>query len=542
MTYHESASGLMIPAAANTALSESAQTTVQLAIMEATIHDLRLQIHEAGWLRLDESGAVEFSREDLGKIVAWSRAAYLKNPLIRRGVEVAALYVFGQDLSVNAEDDGVQAVIDRFWRDNASTLTGQQASRLLEVEREVTANVFLALFPDRATGQVRVRNVPMEEVKRIVCNPEDRAEVWYYERQWHERPIDGGQAVQRKALYPDWRYAPATKPESVSGQDGATLEVRWDSPLCHVKAGAFPHWRWGVPEVYAALDWARAYKEQLEDDATRSRALARFAWRMTTNGGQNGVAAAKTRLGTTLGVGLGGETNPPPVAGSAFIADKSVGLDPIRIAGSTLDPDHSRPARLMASAALGIPDHFFDADVGNYATASTMDRPTELRFSEIRQMWRDVLRELVQYVIDADLAASGGLLRGMRPTDEQREVDLAWPDLLEEDVTERVDAINTAAPYLSDELTARLMMVALGVEDVDGELAKVQAEQAAKAERAEQMAKQTQRLPEEPTPTEAQESAVTITDADLADAQAWWDSRFPELKGILDGKPEDEDE
>lgn len=494
--YLESAAGLMVPR--NGHGPASGQAAAMADLYESTIADLRLQIQELGFLRLDGGSGDEFSRHDLGSIVAWCRAAYLKNPLVQRAVEIGALYVWGQDLTVDATDDTVQAVVDRFWKDNRATLTGQQASRSIEVELQVTGNVFLALFPDTITGTVRVRSVPMEEVKEIVCNPEDRTDVWYYRREWTERPV-GGTPVTRKALYPDWHHRPASQPAGIGD-----LEVYWDTPFLHVRVGAFTHWRWGVPEVYAALDWARAYKEELEHDHTRSSALARFAWQVSTKGGRAGVAAVKARLQTTLGTANGTETNPPPVAGSAAVMGEGTTLDPIRIAGATLDPEHSRPARLMASAALGIPDHFFDADVGNFATSKTLDRPTELRFNERRQLWRDVLMDLIQWAIDRDLEATRGLLP-QTITEEQREVQLSWPDLLERSVTERIQAVVDAATLsgretagtISEETVSRLLLVALGVEDVAGELGKIAVERAARAAKAAALAQQTQPNPDD---------------------------------------------
>lgn len=442
------------------------------SIQESRISQLEFQLEEQGWFRLDQSAGREFSRDALGKLVDLARVSYLKNPIINRAVEIGALYVWGQDLSRDIRDPDVKAVIDRFEFENRRTLTGQQASRGLEVELQIAGNVFLALFPNALTGQVAVRTVPMEEITRIVCNPQDRYEPWYYERRWSEYPLDGGQATERRAYHPDWNYAPGDRPTAIG-----TDPIRWDAPLAHIKVGAFPHWRWGVPEVYPALDWARAYKELLEDDATRSRALAKFALKVTTTGGKEGVDAAKAKLGTTLGTNGGGtETNPPPTTGATFIrGNLGADLEPIRIAGATLPTDHSRPARIMASAGLGVSDHFFDADVGNHATASTLDRPTELRFSERRQLWRDFRMELAQWIIDRDLEASAGLLPAAID-DEQREVTYVWPDLLERSVTERVTAIvdaatlrgQPAAGTMPDDLISRQLMTALGVDDIDG--------------------------------------------------------------------------
>lgn len=478
-------SGLWLPRSPNGhALRESVSEYQRtIALLEARISQLELQLEEQGWLRLADIGGREFSRDALDRIVELARVAYLKNPLIKRAIEVAALYVWGQDLSVNVADEDVRLVIDRFWRENRQTLTGQQASRLLEVELQVTGNVFLVLFPDRITGNVKVRQIPVEEIRSIVTNPEDRTEVWFYERQWTEQSIDGLSFRTIRAYYPDWRYQPTSRPAAING-----VEIRWEAPILHVKAGAFPHWLWGVPEVYAALDWARAYKELLEDDATRSRALARFAWSLTTKGGAGAVQAAKLKLGSTLGTpGTGGETNPPPTVGSTFIAGDGVTLEPVRIAGATLPTDHSRPVKLMAAAALGLPETFFgDVDVGNLATAKSLDRPTELRFSERRQLWRDVFSDLLQWVIDRDLEATRGILAGRQLSDDERQVNLSWPDLLERSVTERVQAIVDAATLAGRDLAgtipretvSRLLLVALGIDDVDAELQRLADEEA----------------------------------------------------------------
>jgi hypothetical protein len=506
--FHEASNGLFLPESLNGsgAVSER-QYALTVALLESRIGELEVRLQEDGWQRIDRIGAGEFSRETVGRIADLGRVYYLKNPLINRAVEIGALYVWGQNLSVSAIDESVQLVMNRFWEENARVFTGQQASHALEVELQCTGNLFLALFPDYVTGLVRVRPIPLEDMHEIITNPEDRYEPWYYKRKWKQRSLDG-KDVDLEAYYPDWRYQPAQRDDSIGN-----TPIFWDAPVLHVKTGAFPHWRWGVSEIYAALDWARSYKEQLEDDATRSRALARFVWQITTKGGAAGVAAAKAKLATTLGIDGVGETNPPPVSGAAFIAGEGNSLDPLRISGATLPTDHSRPARLMASSGLGLPDHFFDADVGNHATASTLDRPTELRFTERRQMWLDVFTDLCQWLIDVDLAAIGGLLPRATLTEETRQVDFSWPDLLERSVTERVSAIREAATLngqtpqgtMTRETLAREMLVAIGVDDVDGEIARLEEEWELQDERKDAMAALAARAASTPTTTPAPE-------------------------------------
>lgn len=545
--YAETNAGIVFPLAA---VQESTRgRDVMIELLESRLQQLELEMAEQGWTRLGDNAGREFNRQALGNIIDLARIMTLKNPLINRAVDVGALYVWGQDLSVKTAHDLVKLVCDRFDQDNTKTVTGQQASRLLDVERRVAGNIFLALFTNRITGNVTVRPVPIEEMTRIITNPEDRVDVWYYERTWYEQAVNGTTGAERRAAYPDIDYQPVDRPASLATANG-TIEIRWDSPVMHIKSGAFLHWLWGVPEVYAALDWATAFKGMLEDDATRSRALSKIAVRITTDGGKPAVDAAKARLASTLGVGNGRDTNPPPAAGATFVGDKSVGYDPIKLAGTMLDPDHSKNARLMVASAIGLPDTILSGDVdqGTLATAKSLDRPTELSYAEDREVWKEVRGRLYQFAIDADLAATRGILPKTLTADE-RQVDLSFPDLLEPDVTARVTAVNTAAPFLPEELTARLMMTALNVENIDEELAKLatEKEQAAKraAELAAQQAKtaqQQQPPPGQQPPVPAKEAALTevgddgvLTLSDVLGIIDWWKGAVPaKYAGLLD--------
>jgi hypothetical protein len=187
---------------------------------------------------------------------------------------------------------------------------------------------------------------------------------------------------------------------------------------------------------------------------------------------------------------------PWPASRSTFIGAEGVDLKAMSVGGAMPPADHSRPLRVMTAAGVGLPDTFFgDADVGNHATASTLDRPTELMANERRNLWRDTYSDLLAFVIDRAATAPLGPLRkwaaAVNPdgtvlwrddpaTGEPFDVhvDLDWPDLLEADVTKRVGAIVSAATLdghpavgtIPPETLSRLLMGALGVDDLDDEL------------------------------------------------------------------------
>jgi hypothetical protein len=460
-----------------------------------------LEQENVGWNQLTSLGEMEFSRAGLRDITRLARLYYLKNPLVNRGVNVQALYVWAQGVEIEAEAEEVNEVIQDFLEDpkNKAELTSHQAQTLTEVDLEVTGNLFLVLFVDMVSGRVRIRSIPMTQADEIICNPEDAKEPWYYKRVWSIDQFDmsTGVTVSKAATvyYPDWQYKPKNRPPTIAGH-----ETRWNEPVYHVKVGALKDMRFGLSEVYQALDWAKAYKSFLENWSTIMQAYARFAMRLTTPGGKAGIAAAKAKLGTTL-TQTSGETNPPPLMGSTFIGLPGANVEPIKTAGATTSAESGRPLKLMAATAVGLPETFFgDASVGTLATAKSLDRPTELKFVDRQQLWRDILQDICQFVIDASARATRGKLKGKvalndfgdetviltginKETGEQisRRVTITFPPILERDMDARINAIVTAATLdgkaqagtMDTRTLVRLLLTALGVEDVDELLDKI---------------------------------------------------------------------
>lgn len=441
-----------------------------LLLFQERLAELEFALEDQGWERLMQGGDREFSRDALKRICSLSRLMYLKNPLINRAVSLQAAYVFGQGVNISSENEAANVTIQAFLDDpaNQAELTSHQSRMLKEVDLTVLGNIFFVLF--KATdGAVKVRSISVDEVVDIVCNPEDAKEKWYYKRVWTPRAFNTANGLyegqQQEAYYPDWRYNPSQQVGTIGGKP-----VHWDSPVYHLKVGGMSEMRFGVPETYAALDWATAYKAFLEDVATQMRALTRFAHQLTTKGGARGVAAAKTRLNTTLGSNA--ETNPPPMAGSMFIASEGTSLNPMNVANAAVKAEDGRRFLLMVAAATGLPETFFgDASVGTLATAKSLDRPTELKMIDRRTLWADCYKDLLGFVL-AKKENRDGMDIVM---DADVQIDVQFPALLEHDVKESVDAIvsaatlggNTLAGTMEVELVARMLLTALGEDDVD---------------------------------------------------------------------------
>lgn len=494
--------------------SLGAQLAVEAAqndfLMER-LAELELALEDEGWSRLAADTAWEFSRDGIDRIIALSRLNTLKNPLIKRGVTIKANYVFGQGVEIEARDADVNTIVQQFLddRSNAAELFSAKARTLKDRTLTTDGNVVFVLFPNKLTGHVSIRSISVDEVRDKIVNPNDRQETWFYLRRWTERDwsfLDGGfgdRLRTREAWYPDWRYEP---PAGQRVESIMRIPVRWDTPIYHVTVGELDGMRFGIPETYAALDWAKAYKLFLEDWATIVRSLSRFAWQQTV---KKNPSRAAQRLGSTVATGTG-ETNPSPAAGSVYSSVEGNQLKPIPKTDATVDAESGRPLAMMVAAALGVPVTWLLADpglTGARATAETLDRPTELEFTSRQDLWVDVYRDLAGYQVDWAIRALVGPLDGRAELGpdgkqrwvlddvtiddpiagtktmtgaERRTIDVTFPPLTEHDVVQMVQAIVAAdgTEKINPKVILRLLLTVLGVENVDEHVANFDDEQA----------------------------------------------------------------
>ncbi len=476
-----------------TILQELQQSNFNNEVLVERMAELELALEDANWMRMMFDGQQEFSRDGIRKITDLARMMFIKNPLVNRAVLVQALYVWGQGVNVKYKNPVLNKVLQAFWDDpkNRAELTSHQAQIYKEYDLRVESNIFFVFFTRPSDGRVRVRTLPFDEITEIISDPEDAKTPWYYVRAWTEQGIDKlGRRVQRsrKVLYPDWQYKPKAKPVKISG-----MEIKWDTPVYHVRTGGMSAWKFGVSEIYQAIDWARAYKEFLEDVASLMRAYSRFAWKRVTKGGKKAIAAEKAKMASTLATagGTSTETNPSPVTGAMAFMAEGTDLQPMQVRGASISPEDGRRLLLMVAAAVGLPETYFgDVSVGTFATAKTMDRPTELAMKERQTLWTDVLKAIFDYVMrqalkyNSDVKALGSIesIDDVDVTEEQivwnkdvnTMLDIDFPPVLEKDVQAAVQAVITALTLngqelklLDEQLATRLILKALAEDDVD---------------------------------------------------------------------------
>jgi hypothetical protein len=426
-------------------LRESAaiQTVAQF---KETLWELELALEDRGWVRETALAQLEFSRYGVGRLITHIRIASIKNPLIKRGAEICKLYVFGRGVEIRCEDDSGNDVVQAFLDANKS-----ETSHIALAEKETSIQTDGSLYfglPTDGKGNVAVKMIEPLEIMDVVTEADDSSKILYYMRQWSQMDLDPKTGIQTpkqvKAAYPSLELV--NSGVQILPQIG-TYPVNAEMPIYRVRAGSSPpKWRWAVPPLYASVDWARAYKDFLEDWATIQRALARFALMVETKGGPAAIASYQALLSTTFGDSGGTtiERNPPPTRGAAHIGGDQTKITPFKSAGSTDSPEQARRLLLMNASAQGMPETFYgDASTGSLATAQSLDRPTELKFREMQQRWIETITCILAYVLDVSKTTPGGRLKEARasnPAPQPLTIVVKFPSVLEHDVQTMVQA------------------------------------------------------------------------------------------------------
>lgn len=443
--------------------------------LSESMRQLELSREDFGWSLLGGGDKDQFQRSSLTKHAQLCRVFAVANPLVKRALALRAAYVFGQGVGTIAKGEKVNAVVQD-WLDDPEVreaFAGAEAQRRNELALGTEGNVFISMFTDPLTGRVRPRVVPFDEITEVVTDPQDSMTVQYFRRDFSVAN-ELGNSTARTEYHPALNFRPRTRQKRYG--DSATelgKPIIWDAPIYQVKVNALPGWDFGIGDAFAALPWARMYKEFLENWALYMDALSKIAYQRVDASGKNSARSARSALETMAAIR----------PGSSVDATDGTKLEAVSKSGATLDADSGRQLAAMVGTSFGIPVTMLLADPGQTgarAVAETLDTPTRLEMESRQEVWREARRQLLNYVIDQAVIAPAGALRGqgrirwdrdqlivtMNNTEDKTLVT-TFPSLEKVSVDVLVDALVAAAEYLPPRLLTERIMRAIGVSDVD---------------------------------------------------------------------------
>ena len=475
--------------------------------------DIELALQNVEWRREINLSWLEFSRWGIQQIILISRLYYIKNPLLRRAIDVCSAYVFGRGVEVTSTDDSANDVLKEFFERNKKVF-GMNGMLDNEKRKYYDGNLFFAIFADAEdTGETNCRLIDATEVQEVVTDPEDGDREILYKRIWTYRDFDA--ATGRTQLRTETRWYPAIGVTQIRGGKPATIgsdPIDWTTPVYHRVCGNVAKWTMGCPIIYPAIAWAKTSTEYLEACLTVAQSHAQIAWNLTTKGGQAALEGMKQQLQTTVNASPSNslwDTNPPATDASIFGSGPGTTLAPVMQRGKGINPAEVKEYRNMVGMVVGIPPTWLgDMETANLSTATTLDRPTELGFRAKQVQWEEDLIIISKFVLETSGKAANGKLReawrlrdrdskviciteaprktladgrrvydeAAKPADDEIQVRVTFPAIREGDVPALIKAIVEAMTLdnkggqivgIDEREGVRLLFEQLGVEDIE---------------------------------------------------------------------------
>jgi len=308
---------------------------------------------------------------------------YCANPLAYAIVEQSTNFVLGGGVRIVARDARVQRVVDRFWHDTENRM--DQRVYAIQTELELFGEQFLRFFVDPLTGRTVIRQLDPLHVEQIETDPNDLDRPLRY---LYHPPLP---APQSRVQSPEFE---GERPrDSRRWTRDPVLGGEWVDAgnVLHVAINKVSNALRGRSDLAPLLPWLRRYDEWLADRVRINKFKGAFLYDVTLEGMQPPeIARTRASYAEPIEPGTVLFHNEREVWRAV---QPQIGADDVK--------DDGRAIRLLIAAGAGVPEHYLsEGGNANRATAAEMGLPAIKRFQRRQEILRDLLRRVVERVLD----------------------------------------------------------------------------------------------------------------------------------------------
>jgi len=397
-----------------------------------------LNLEDKGWTNLSQGSNVIPADQRIST-VRDARVYSLKDPLAARAVNLMTDYSFGRGITWNCEDEPADKILTDFWYSPANqALFSAKGQRKSSNKLLVDGEIFLAVF---LGNEPTIRRVDPLEITEFITDPDDVENVRYYKRDWAD--VQG-------SSHEDYYCSFANiEDKECKDSSGASHQKTQDALIYHLAINDLG--QRGNSYLLPALEWIKLYRKFLASRVAVMLALARFAWKAKTKGGQAAVNAMKAKL-----------HEEEVKAASTVVENEAVDLQPIRTdSGAGQAYQDGRQLKLQISAGTGWPEQYFgDISIGNLATAKTVELPVQKMCESYQAIWQGAYEDIF-----------GLVLTHNKVSEDKQYVDMDFPVVSEEMASAMAESI-TKLCGVFPEFTAsqdiqQVALMTLGVKNVN---------------------------------------------------------------------------
>lgn len=260
--------------------------------LREAVRDLSLYLEDLNWTKLGEGWEQDASGLSLHAVKENAdvlQSLLTINPTIKKAMNARVGYIWGRGVNIDTGNESLKKRVIESSR-NKATLFSENAYWELESTLATDGN----LWAQRNKQTNEIIRIPLEHIGGWVCDEDDpsRVNYWLVEYVRDVQNFQTGAVTQKEIKY----FVPAhdAEPTKTTNIDGVKIDRRFE--MVHLAVNRQRSWILGVPDILAAMFWAKAHKELYEAGTTFVKAQGRFAAKVTSKtetGGQNAAATVR---------------------------------------------------------------------------------------------------------------------------------------------------------------------------------------------------------------------------------------------------------
>lgn len=356
-------------------------------------------IARAGFRRITAPGSQVIPPRDLHPLAQEQmlRIAFYQwqqNAIAQWMIETTIDFTLGEGASVEADDDDLRDVIQKFWCDPVNQLDRRLDSFAREFR--LYGELILPAFTNEADGHVRLGYVDPLEVDKIIADPDNLLLLTAVVLKGRTGSEQRGKVL--KVIRPetdrasaDYGYLMGVRP----GERDPFLGVTYDGATFLHQTNKLSNGQRGRSDLLPLFDWCDGYDQWLFDSLDQATLFNSFVWDATLEG------ASEPQIAEWL------EKNKTLKRNQIFAHNEKLTLEPKVADLKAMDKDtFARQIRGNIVGTRSFPEHWFGlaGDV-NFASAKEMGLPPVKRLSRIQNELRYLITDLVTFQIHQAILA-----------------------------------------------------------------------------------------------------------------------------------------
>ena len=400
-----------------------------------------LNLEDEGWVNLSTKGTEVIPDAARQTVAREARLYSLRDPLCRRAVALMTDYSFGPGITWTMKDEPAKKLLETFWKSPANKpMLSPKGQRKSSNKLLVDGELFLAVFLG-PKGQSTIRRIDTLEITEFITDPDDKENVRYYKREWVDAQTQGHTDYYRSFAN--------TKDVACKDSAGTSRQKTAEALVYHLPINDLG--QRGNSYLMPVLEWIKLYRKFLASRVAIMLALARFAWKAKTKGGQVAVDAMKAKF-----------HEEEVKAAATIVENEGVDMQPIKTeSGGRNAYEDGRQIKLQVAAGTGWPEQYFgDISIGNLATAKTVELPVQKMCESYQALWKGAYEDIFQLILTHN-----------NVVEDNQYVDMDFPVISEEmaaAMAQSMGALCQTFPQFADsrDVQQRALMI-LGIQNAN---------------------------------------------------------------------------